>query len=185
MHELKLKKMLLRSYIRYMLEEVTLLPKKDFVLDILGERITFVATEKKKIPRFIARIIKKHGLGEIAEETERRKLIAMLPQLSSSEESSPRLTEVSQYFFCELLDIIAELGDEEQKKIIPELSKIIGLRARKILHRLYTKRVNGLDIIEQEYFKSLLDYYDKFSKIFTEDLVGTIKKLRREIFGVS
>jgi len=177
-----MKKVLFRIYIRYLLEEVTVSPKKDFELDVYGEKIRLVVGEEKKLPRFIAETLQEFGIVTIVEELDRRTVIGKIAQLISSMSSEPRIANVPQNFICRIIDILLGLDGEERRRLASEIRKIFEGRAQRIIYRVRTGRYENLDMYEQEYLRLLMNIYKSYVESLGDEAIRVIESIRREIF---
>ena len=169
-----IKKNLLRTYIRYLIEPINVIPKKDVTLDILDSKITLMVGEEKKIPRFIARILEQNGIVTIASEPRRGEIISQLLRLSQ-QSAQPRIQKIDSGFYMRLIETLSMLPTEQIADLKKDLEKLIGMRTLKMIHRIYSGKLEGLDIYEQMFLKILLGMIKEFNDVLINESISMIK----------
>ena len=177
MWNVDLRKIFIRAYIKFLLDEVTVVPKKDLDITILGDEIKLMVGEKKRMPRYIARVLKKHGIVDIENELDDKQIITQLINLVSSFKVSPRLLPLPQGFYARVAEAICRANDELKTKILSELTKMISIRATRIAHRLNTGSLEDMDILEREFFQVFYSIFEEFKKTIIEEMPKILKEL--------
>ncbi|GEM_PF-3149358 len=176
MYFIDIKRNLMRAYIRYLIEEVDVLPRKDYTLNILGSEITLMVGEEKKLPRFIARILEEKGIVKIIGEPPRGVIISNLIRLSQ-QSAQPQIQTVDRGFFLRLAEILSTLSAERIKDLKTYLETLVDMRTMKMLHRVYTRRLEGLDLFEQMFIKLLFKLFEEFRSSILEESTRLVKSL--------
>ncbi len=170
-----LRKMFIRAYIKFLVEEVTVIPKKSYRLDVMGHVINLVVGERKKLPRFIARILRKHDLVEIEDEMNDKQLITKLVNLSSTSTISPKLDPLPNEFYPRLIEVIKNVDNATRDKIVTELRKMTAIRFPRIIHRLHTGKTEGMDLYEREFFQIFYKIFEAFKKSILDGLAELLE----------
>jgi len=172
-------KMFIRAYIKFLLEEVTVIPKKNFKTEVMGYTIDLVVNERKKIPRFIARILWRNGIVEIVDEMDKKELVTKLVNLSSTASVGLRMDQLPNNFYPRLAEVMNEVNHVIKEKLINELRNIIGMRLPRLIHRLHTGRTDGMDIYEKEFFEVFYGIYEDFKNVILERMADIIAQQKR------
>ncbi|MCR8432933.1 MAG: hypothetical protein NDP13_00710 [Crenarchaeota archaeon] len=184
MHIIDLKRNLLRAYIWYLLEEVTVIPRKDYTLNLLDSQISLVVGEEKKLPRFVARILEKKDIVKISDEPQRTAVISDLIRLSQ-QGSQLQLQALEGNFYMRLAEALPKLSSTQLNELKPCLEALVSKRLLRIIHRFHTRNLEGLDLLEQMLLKSVLKLLDEFSTTILEDLMNVESNLLKWIEGQS
>jgi len=179
MYIIDIKKNFMRAYIRYLIEEVNVIPRKDYTLDILGSKIVLMVGEEKKIPRFIAQILEKEGIVKVVGSPQRGEIISNLIILTQRS-AQPQIQEVDRGFYMRLAEVLSTLTHEQIKDLKAYLEKLVSMRIIKMLHRIHTRKLDGLDLYEQTFLKTLFKLTEDFHRVLTEESIKLVKNFAKE-----
>lgn len=170
-----------RSYIWYLLEDVKVLPKKDFSINILDDNIHLIVGEERRLPRFIAIILEKYGVVDLEDDLSKpKKILGRLIQLVN-EEREVQLARLNPSYFASLLDAISHLKSDKKDFFINELEKLMRLRIYKVLHRVYTRNTEGLDFIEKLIIESILNILHDILDILPKEGSAFLSHLKKRL----
>ncbi len=128
----------IRSYIRYLLDEVTVVPIETLEIKTLSGTYHLVANEETRIPRWLAYILKKKNKIRIKEENP-RELIGRLTYYVVREKDRAPLSAVEKGLYFRVKEYTDKLANQEMReRIITALKEFMKIRLPKILRRALT-----------------------------------------------
>lgn len=180
MYIIDIKRNLLRAYIWYLLDEVTVIPRKDYLLSILGSQISLMVGEEKKLPRFIARVLEEGGIVKIANEPQQTAVISNLMRLSQ-QSAQLGVQALEENFYVRLAEILPKMNPTQLNELKTCLEVLISRRLPRIIHRIHTRNLEGLDLLEQMLLKLVVKLFEEFSKTIVKELTNTENDLLKQL----
>lgn len=172
--------MLLRAYIRFLLSEVSVIPKKDFEVVLPYTKITLHVGEERRLPRFIARILKKHDIVEIKDDYDERSIMGKLISFVSTQGSKLNIIELPKGFYYMVAEAIRNFDPVKREKIKSQISNLMKTRLPRIIHRIHTEKHEGLDYCESDILKMIIDLKKAFEQKFVEETLYAVEILNRK-----
>ncbi|MEX0569155.1 MAG: hypothetical protein Q6363_008370 [Candidatus Njordarchaeota archaeon] len=172
--------MLLRAYIKFLLSEVVVIPKKDYEISLPYGKIMLHVGEEKKLPRFIARVLRKNNIVEVRDDLDSRSIMGQLISYISMQVSKPKIIELPEGFFYMVAEAVGNLSAEKREKLKTELTRLIKARLSRIIHRVYTEKYEGLDYGEVDLLKIMVDLKKTFEQNFVDEILHIIKMFDRK-----
>lgn len=172
--------MLLRAYVRFLLSEVSVIPKRDFEITLPHTRITLHVGEEIKLPRFIARILRKHGIVEIKDDYDERSIMGKLISFVSTQGSKPSIIELPKGFYYMVVEAMRSLDSAKRENLELQLSNLMKARLPWIIHRIHTEKHDGLDYCESDLLKIIIHLKKAFEQKFVEETLHAIEVLNRK-----
>jgi len=158
----------IRHYIRYLLDEVTVIPLEDMDIKLLSTSVRLIVNEESKIPRWLAYILAKHNKVKIKEEEDPRELIGRLTYYSFRERESSPLSSIEKNLYFKIREYVQSVNDQTRKKIIDALENFVRIRLPKIVRRALT---TGYDKDVLLWEDILAKYIRKLSNKWVEVLI--------------
>lgn len=127
-----------REYIKYLIEEVSVVPLENIEINLISMTIRLVLNEESKVPRWLAYILEQNNKVKIKDVVDPREMVGRLAYYAFREKEGSPLSIIEKDLLFRVKEYISQIDEKTREKITDALRNFVRFRIPKIIRRALT-----------------------------------------------